>query len=181
MIRADHTYSYVSLDQLFDTLDPLTRVGLRGFIRGEAASIDGRGRGQPDAAVPRSGASSTSDVTAELTRDEPAFDGLLVQGAQALQTLASRSQELTQLVANTNATTAAIASQSQALEQALALLPPTLNHSTRTFAGLRTTLDALDPLVAASKPASRRLAAVRNAARRADPGVDPDDRGAQRA
>ena len=42
-------------------------------------------------------------------------------------------------------------------EQALSLLPPALNHSTRTFAGLRKTLDSLDPLVAASKPASRRL------------------------
>ena len=40
----------------------------------------------------------------------------------------------------------------------MSLLPPTLNHSTRTFAGLRKTLDSLDPLVAASKPASRRLA-----------------------
>ena len=81
-----------------------------------------------------------------------------MQGAKALQTLGSRSQELTQLVANTNATTAAIASQSTALQQALSLLPPALNHSTRTFAGLRKTLDSLDPLVAASKPASRRLA-----------------------
>ena len=34
-------------------------------------------------------------MTAELTRDEPAFDQLLVQGAQALQALASRSQQLT--------------------------------------------------------------------------------------
>ena len=34
-------------------------------------------------------------MTAELTRDEPAFDGLLVQGAQAMQALASRSQQLT--------------------------------------------------------------------------------------
>ena len=33
----------VSLDQLFDTLDPLTRAGLRGFIRGEAASMKGHG------------------------------------------------------------------------------------------------------------------------------------------
>ena len=34
------------------------------------------------------------------------------------------------------------------------LLPPTLTQSTATFAGLRSTLDALDPLVEASKPAS---------------------------
>lgn len=159
LIGEDHTYSQVSLDQVFDTLDPLTRNGLRGFIRGEAASIQGRAaQANKTLLYLAPGLSSTSNVTAELTRDEPAFDSLLIQGAQALQTLASRSQQLTQLVANTNATTAAIASQSQALQTTLSLLPPALNHSTRTFAGLNTTLNKLDPLVAASKPASVHLA-----------------------
>jgi phospholipid/cholesterol/gamma-HCH transport system substrate-binding protein len=158
VIGEDHTYSQVNLDQLFDTLDPRTRAGLKGVIRGEAAAIQGRG-----AAANRTlryfapGLASTSDVTAELTRDEPAFDRLVVQGAQALQALGSRSQELTALVSNTNATTSAIASQSQALQQALVLLPGTLNHSTATFAQLRSTLDTLDTLVNASKPAVRRL------------------------
>ncbi len=159
LIGEDHTYSQVSLDQVFDTLNPLTRAGLRGFIRGEAASIQGRAQAANKTLLYLApGLSSTSNVTAELTRDEPAFDALLVQGAKALQTLASRSQQLTQLVANTNATTAAIASQSQALQTTLSLLPPALNHSTRTFAGLNTTLNKLDPLVAASKPASVHLA-----------------------
>jgi phospholipid/cholesterol/gamma-HCH transport system substrate-binding protein len=159
VIDQTHTYSFVSLDQLFDALDAKTRAGLSGFIRGQAQSIQGKAA-QANQTLQYFAPAllSTSNVTQELTRDEPAFDGLLVQGAKALQTLGSRSQELTQLVANTNATTAAIASQSTALEQALSLLPPALNHSTRTFAGLRKTLDSLDPLVAASKPASRRLA-----------------------
>jgi phospholipid/cholesterol/gamma-HCH transport system substrate-binding protein len=158
-ISSDHTTSFVGLDQVFDAFDPLTRLGLRGLIRGEAASIKGR-------ALPANrtllylapGLSSTSDVTRQLALNEPAFDGLLVQGAQALQALASRSRQLTELVANTNATTAAIAGQSQALQRALALLPGALTHTTSTFAGLRSTLDALDPVVAASKPASRQLA-----------------------
>jgi phospholipid/cholesterol/gamma-HCH transport system substrate-binding protein len=159
LIGEDHTYSPVNLDQLFNTFDPLTRTGLSQLIRGEAANLQGKGQ-----AANRTlkylapGLASTSNVTAELTRDQPAFDGLVVQGAQALQALASRSQQLTDLVASTNATTGAIASQSQALQQALVQLPGTLNHSTSTFAGLRTTLDALDPLVNASKPGSRRLA-----------------------
>jgi phospholipid/cholesterol/gamma-HCH transport system substrate-binding protein len=159
VIDQTHTYSFVSLDQLFDSLDAKTRAGLSGFIRGQAQSIQGKAAQANETLQYFAPALlSTSNVTRELTRDEPAFDGLLVQGAKALQTLGSRSQELTQLVANTNATTRAIASQSTALEQALSLLPPALNHSTRTFAGLRKTLDSLDPLVAASKPASRRLA-----------------------
>jgi phospholipid/cholesterol/gamma-HCH transport system substrate-binding protein len=159
VIGENHTYSFVGIDQLFNTLDGPTRNGLRGFIRGEAASIQGSAlKANQTLRYLAPALSSTSNVTAELSRDEPAFDSLLVQGADALRTLGSRSDELTQLVSNTNATTAAIAHQSTALKNALTLLPPALNHSTRTFAGLRQTLDSLDPLVNESKPASRRLA-----------------------
>ncbi len=158
LIPAADTYSEVSLDQLFDALDPLTRTGLGQLIRGEAASIRGRGHAANrllEYLAP--GLASTSDVTAELTRDEPAFDGLVVEGAQALQALASRSAQLSALVANTDTTAAAIANQSRALQQALALLPGTLSRSTSTFAGLQTTLNALAPLVTRSRVAVRRL------------------------
>ncbi len=158
VIGEGHTYSTVNLDELFDTFDPVTRAGLRGFIRGEAASLKGRGA-EANRALEylAPGLQSTSQVTAELTRDEPTFDQLVVQGAQAMQALASRSQQLSELISNTSTATGAIARQSQALQQALELFPSTLNRTTTTFAGLQTTLNSLDPLVAASKPAVRRL------------------------
>jgi phospholipid/cholesterol/gamma-HCH transport system substrate-binding protein len=158
VIPETHTYSQVSLDALFDSLDPLTRAGLAGFIRGSAQAIKGRALESNRALQYFAPAlASTSDVTAALSKDEPAFDGLLVKGAQALSLLSSRATELTQLVANTSATTGAIAKQSTALEQALALFPPALNKSTATFAGLRQTLDALTPVVVKSIPNSRLL------------------------
>jgi phospholipid/cholesterol/gamma-HCH transport system substrate-binding protein len=158
-IGENHTYSFVSLDQVFDALDPLTRAGLQGVIRGEAASIQGKAaQAHRTLKYLAPGLASTSNLTAELDRNEPAFDGLLVQGAQAMQALASRSQQLSDLIGQTATTTGAIARQSVALQQALALLPGTLTRATGTFAGLRTTLDSLDPLVAESKVASRRLA-----------------------
>lgn len=158
VIDESHTYSEVNIDELFDTFDPLTRAGLSGFIRGEAASLKGKGQAANRALEYLApGLQSASQVTAELTRDEPTFDQLVVQGAQALQALASRSAQLTQLIANTSTATGAIASQSQALQEALTLLPGTLQRSTTTFAGLQTTLNRLDPLVKASKPAVRQL------------------------
>ena len=120
-------------------------------------------------------------MTSELTRDEPTFDGLLVQGAKAMQALASRSEQLTQLISNTSTATGAIARQSQALEQTLTLLPPTLTRATHTFHGLQTTLDALNPLVAASKPAVRQTARVRQKAPPAGRRLDPDAQRARRA
>ena len=158
LIDVSHTYSAVNLDQVFDAFDPLTRAGLRNVVRGEAAAIQGKGVEANQALkyfAP--GLQSTSQVTAELTRDEPVFDQLLVQGADTLQTLASRSQQLSALISNTSTATGAIARESEALQQTLALLPPTLRQATTTFGGLQTTLNTLDPLVAASKPAVRRL------------------------
>ena len=157
-IGEDHTYSFVSLDQVFDSLDPLTRAGLRGVIQGEAASIQGRSaQANKSLKYLAPGLASTSSLTAELDRNEPAFDGLLVEGAQTMQALASRATDLSDLIAQANTTTGAVARQSVALQQALQLLPGTLARSTTTFAGLNSTLDALDPLVAKSKIASRRL------------------------
>jgi phospholipid/cholesterol/gamma-HCH transport system substrate-binding protein len=157
-ITEQDTYSFVSLDQVFDSLDPLTRAGLRGFIQGEATSIDGKAaQASKTLEYLAPGLASTSNVTAELDRNEPAFDGLLTQGAQAMEALASRSAQLSDLIGQASTATGAIARQSQALEQALVLFPGTLTRATSTFAGLRTTLDALDPLVAKSKPAVRRL------------------------
>jgi phospholipid/cholesterol/gamma-HCH transport system substrate-binding protein len=158
VIPQSHTYSMVNLDEVLDALNPLARLGLRQVIRGEAASLQNKGvLANKALEYLAPGLESTTQVTAELTRDAPTFDGLLVNGAKAMQALASRSQELTQLISNTSTATGAIARQSQALEQTLTLLPPTLTRATHTFRGLQTTLNDLDPLVAASKPAVRQL------------------------
>jgi phospholipid/cholesterol/gamma-HCH transport system substrate-binding protein len=152
------TRSFVSIDQIFDTLNPLTRAGLRNYIQGNAASIEGRAAEANQTIQYFAPAlATTSDVTRELTRSEPTFDALLVQGAQAMQALASRSQVLTQLVSNTATTTGAIAREAQSLEQALQLFPNTLIQQTQSFKGLNSTLDALTPLVQASKVGIRRL------------------------
>jgi phospholipid/cholesterol/gamma-HCH transport system substrate-binding protein len=159
-IPAVDTYSEVTLDQVFDALDPLTRTGLRNIIRGEAAAIQGKAvQANRTLHVLAPALLSTSQVTAELTRNEPAFDALLVQGARTMQALAARSSQLSELVSETDTATGAIAAQARALRSALGLLPGTLRRSVTTFAGLRTTLDRLDPVVAAATPNARRLKA----------------------
>ncbi|HWF55915.1 MAG TPA: MlaD family protein [Solirubrobacteraceae bacterium] len=166
VISTQNTYSEVSLDQLFDLFDNATRNGLRGVVRGEAASIKGRAaQAHRTLLYLDPGLESTSEVTHQLSLYEPAFDGLLTDGADAMQQLASRAAELTQLIRNTEVTTGAIAGRNRALSSALQLLPAALTRSTHTFAGLDQTLDALTPLVDRSKPASRRLAAFSAALR----------------
>jgi phospholipid/cholesterol/gamma-HCH transport system substrate-binding protein len=157
-IGEGRSYSEVNIDELFNSFNRATRTGLSNLIRGEATSLRGKGRlAHRTLEYLAPGLQSTSQVTRELARDEPAFDGLLVQGADAMRTLAARSDQLSQLIANSSSATGAIARQSRALQTALSLLPTTLRRSTHTFAGLDTTLDALDPVVAAAKPASQQL------------------------
>jgi phospholipid/cholesterol/gamma-HCH transport system substrate-binding protein len=153
------TYAEVSLDQIFNTLNPQTRTGLRNIIQGEATSIKGKALAANktleylDPLL-----QSTSQFTGALDHDEPAFDQLLVRGAQTMQLLASRSNQLTDLVSKTDAVTGAVAGQSKSLDEALTLLPTALSKSTTTFAGLRSTINALEPLVAATKPQVKGLA-----------------------
>ena len=72
--------------------------------------------------------------------------------------IAERRNDLADLVANTNATASAIGDENVALARALGLLPTTLRRANTTFVNLRATLDDLDVLVAASKPATKNLA-----------------------
>jgi len=157
-ISQSDTYAEVALDQIFDTLNAKTREGLRNIIRGEATSISGKAL-QANRTLEYLDPllQSTSQVTGALTKDEPAFDQLLVQGAQTMQRLASSSQQLTDLVGKADAVTGAVARQSHALDVALALLPSALSKSTKTFAGLRGTIAALEPLIAATKPQVKQL------------------------
>ena len=156
--RREDTYSFVSLDQVFDSLDPLTRAGLRNVIRGEAASIEGKAApATDDARVPRARAGQHEPGDRRADRDEPAFDGCSSRARRRCRRWRRAAQQLTELIANTSTTTGAIARQSLALEQALVAAPGHAERVTNTFAGLQTTLDTLDPLVAASKPAVRQL------------------------
>ena len=176
-IPQSDTYAEVALDQIFDTLNAQTREGLRNIIRGEATSIRGKAL-QANRTLEYLDPllQSTSQVTGALTRDEPAFDQLLVQGAQTMQRLASSSQQLTDLVGKADAVTGAVARQSHALDEALALLPSALSKSTKTFAGLRSTIAALEPLVAATKPQVKQLEPFAVALDRFATAATPDPR-----
>ena len=74
-----------------------------------------------------------------------------------LSAVGSKSDDLSSLITNANTALGAIASQNQALDRSLVALPPALRQSNTTFVNLRAALDDLTPLVAASKPATKKL------------------------
>ncbi|HET9075022.1 MAG TPA: MlaD family protein [Solirubrobacteraceae bacterium] len=158
-LASSDTHAEVSLDELFDTFDPLTRHALSHVIRGEATAIAGRSaQAHATLAYLDPALAATASVTHELSVNEAAFDALLVSGASTLQTLASRAGQLTQLVSSTAAATGAIASRSGALAAALSRLPGTLGATQRTLATVITTLATLTPVVRIATPAVVQLA-----------------------
>jgi phospholipid/cholesterol/gamma-HCH transport system substrate-binding protein len=155
----DKTTAPVDLDQLFNTLDPKTRKGLQEVIQGTAAQYQGQGKKVQEAAKYFSPALSTSSrLVNELDRDSQVFQDFIVNSSKTVTAIASRRDDLANLVSNANTTAAAIGSENVALARALGLLPGTLRQANTTFVNLRSTLDDLDVLVAESKPATKRLA-----------------------
>ena len=158
-LGTDKTTTPVDLDQLFNTLDPKTRRGLQAVIQGTASQYAGQGRNVQKAAKYFSPAISTSTaLVRELNRDSQTFQDFIVNSSRTVTAIASRRDDLANLVSNTNTTAKAIGDENVALARALGLLPGTLRQANTTFVNLRATLDDLDVLVAASKPATKRLA-----------------------
>src|SRR3954451_2169818 len=159
LLGTDKTTSIVDLDQLFNTLDPATRKALQQFIAGNARWYAGRGKQANEAARYLDPAlSSSRALVNEAVRDQDTLNAFLQSSAKTVTALALRRQQLTELVTNANTTADAIGDENAALARALGLLPDTLRKANTTFVNLRATLDDLDVLVAASKPATKDLA-----------------------
>jgi phospholipid/cholesterol/gamma-HCH transport system substrate-binding protein len=159
VLGTDSTTSVVDLDQLFNALDPKARRDLQGVIQGFATQYAGKGPEANQAAEYFNPALSTSRrLVGQLTEDEASLTRFIVNTADAMSAIAERRNDLSGLVANTNATTGAIAAENVALARALGVLPTTLRRANSTFVNLRATLDDLDVLVDESKPATKDLA-----------------------
>ncbi len=157
MTRAE-TISEVDLDQLFNTLDPDTVADFKNVIKGFATSYRGVGEEANKGFKYLNPFLSTSRRTfAELTRDTPALEQLIVNGSQLSGTVASRRDDLSALVGNLDSMMNAIARQRTSLKTAVSQLPDFMRNFNTTSVNLRATLDDLDPLVDASKPVADRL------------------------
>jgi len=157
-IGSDDTSAPVDLDVLFNTLDPKTREGLRNFIRGSGDWYDGKGQqARESTKYLAPWLSSSSDLTSELSLDQAVFARFIKDGASTLTAIASRRNDLSALVSNTNQAMGAIGNESVALQEALSLLPGTLRKANTTFVNLRSTLDDLQRLVDESKPNTKEL------------------------
>lgn len=158
-LSGEDTTAPVDLDQLFNVFQAKQRRALQKFIEGNATVYAGKSQLANRAYRFLNPALSTSErLFAELSSDSVALERFLVAGSQTFGALSDRRSDLTSLVTNANTTLQAISNRNSELDRSLAALPQALRQGNTTFVNLRATLDDLDPLVAASKPATKDLA-----------------------
>jgi phospholipid/cholesterol/gamma-HCH transport system substrate-binding protein len=161
MISADHTTTGVELDQFFNIFDKETRKGLRGFYQGGNRQWKDRGD-QANRGLRWLSPSldASTRLFEELSRDPPVLERFLVNSSRFVTALSERRDDVSELIANLNATTHAIGSQKRELAELVGLFPGFMRTANTTYVNLRATLDELDPLVDATKPVARKLGPV---------------------
>jgi phospholipid/cholesterol/gamma-HCH transport system substrate-binding protein len=159
VLKGDKTTSIVEIDQLFDALNPKTREGLAGLIKGSADWYDGKESAANVSAqqIPKAFAELTN-VADEITADSGTFEQFLTKTSDALGVIADHRDQLTGLVSHTRETTAALSADTQSLTDALDNLPDALQKGSDTFASLRPALGDLQKLTDSTKANTKNLA-----------------------
>lgn len=153
------TTTEVDLDQFLNTFPNPVRRALGQFIRGNAEQFSGRGKDANQTFKYFGPAlNRTSAFVDELNADQNLLKRFIVSSSKLTTAVAQRGNELSSAISHASTAFGAIASENEALDQTLRLLPPFMRQSNTTFVNLRAALDDLDPLVETAKPATKNLA-----------------------
>ncbi|MGH2980909.1 MAG: MlaD family protein [Solirubrobacterales bacterium] len=157
-LTQESTTTSVDLDQLFNALDTRTRKGLRQVIQGFSDSYVGKGEeANRTYKYFAPSLNATDRLLRELNRDRGVLTDFIVNSSRVFTAVGERSDDLSGLISNTNQALGTIASQNEAFDRTLQVLPGTLRQANTTFVNLRAAFDDLDPLVNTSKVATRNL------------------------
>jgi phospholipid/cholesterol/gamma-HCH transport system substrate-binding protein len=157
-IGVDKTTTAVELDQVFNVFDRDTRESVRQFFVNSHRQYEGKTDLQREVFRYLNPALSTSSrLFNEINADTPTLEHFIVDSSTLVTALAERRDDLTNLVTNLNNTFRALGNERTALAEAINAFPDFMRQANTTFVDLRFTLDAVDPLVNASKPAVREL------------------------
>ena len=153
------TTTEVDLDQFLNTFPNPVRRALGEFVRGQAEIVSERGK-EANQTYKYFGPAlnRTSAFLGELNADQRLLERFVVSSSKLSTAVAQRGNELSSAISHASTAFGAIASQNEAFDQTLRLLPPFMRQSNTTFVNLRAALDDLDPLVETAKPATKNLA-----------------------
>jgi phospholipid/cholesterol/gamma-HCH transport system substrate-binding protein len=153
------TTTEVDLDQLLNTFPTPVRRALGQFVRGNAEQFSHRGEDANETFKYFGPALNRANAfVGELNSDQHLLERFVVSSSKLSTAVAQRGNELSSAISNASTAFGAIASQNEALDQTLRVLPPFMRQANTTFVNLRAALDDVDPLVETAKPATKNLA-----------------------
>jgi phospholipid/cholesterol/gamma-HCH transport system substrate-binding protein len=149
----------VTLDQVFQALDPKTRQAFRGWQQDLARAVGGRGADLNAALGDLPGfASSTTDLLDVLDRQQLALRGLVRGTGQVFGALTQDEGQLHNLITGSSQVFGETARRNVSLARTFHVFPTFLDESRLTFKRLERFSKATDPLVRELQPAMRDLA-----------------------
>jgi phospholipid/cholesterol/gamma-HCH transport system substrate-binding protein len=159
-IPASNVTPEVDLDEVLNALDPQVQQDLKAATQGAGSAFSGPAGKQLNAAIGalNPALSQTDAIEREILRDQPAFERFILESADVVGAVASRPEDLRQLVGNARGTLDALASRDTQLDSLLQRLPPTLRSANTTLVNLRGAIGDIRPTVRAAKPAAPLLA-----------------------
>jgi phospholipid/cholesterol/gamma-HCH transport system substrate-binding protein len=151
----------VQLDEIFDSLDPVTREAFRHWQQDMAKGIGGppaRGQDFNDAIGTLPGfAADGADVLQVLHSQEAALQRLVKNTGVTFAALTENEQQLQALITSSKRVFDATASRNDALAESIAIFPTFLDESKATLARLQRFSVETRPLVQDLRPVAREL------------------------
>jgi phospholipid/cholesterol/gamma-HCH transport system substrate-binding protein len=160
VLDVTHTKGIVDLDSVLDAFTPQVRRSLQEFLKTGAYFVGGSTAAQLNrfATYLNPALSQVSNLGAEIVSDKFALDRLIGSTAKLTQPLAAETNQIQGSVDNTSSLLGEIAAQRSALTDSIHRAPAVLDQVTRTFGRVDTTLEDLDPTLAALTPVAPKLA-----------------------
>ncbi|MEA2298834.1 MAG: phospholipid/cholesterol/gamma-HCH transport system substrate-binding protein [Solirubrobacteraceae bacterium] len=149
----------VTLDQVVQAFDPVTRQAFRNWQQDLARGSRGRGQSLNDALGNLPGfVAGAGDVLDVLNAQSAAVSRLVRNTGVVFDAVSRDRAQLHNLIVGADATFAATASEQRALAQSISILPTFLDETKATLARLQTFAVDTRPLIRDLRPAARDLA-----------------------
>ena len=163
VLPPSQTRGVVDLDALLNSFTPEVRSDVQGIVREAAVALTPRTAEQANAGLEmlNPAFSRLTELGTQLTADEAALRTLLPRAASLAKVLAQRREAVGRTLDASAEVFTSLAAERDALADMLERAPATMRRASATLQRVRTrTLPAVDPLLAAARPAVGPLADV---------------------
>jgi virulence factor Mce-like protein len=158
IIANTETVEPTEFDDVFDTFDAKTRTALQGTLKGTGDTFGPRAS-QLRAGVTETpkGLASIGNLASDVSADEPALRAFVANTHRVTTALASRRDQVSDLVGVASQTFATFAANTNGIRGSLERFPATVREARTTLSRLDTSVGRIDRLVKDLRPGATQL------------------------